>query len=357
MKLFECTHCNNTVHFDNAYCLSCARRLGYHASTFNMVTLVGGPETWHVHNHPGRSYRFCENASHDACNWLVPVDEPHSLCAACRHNLTIPDLHKPENVWQWQKMEMAKKYLFYSLMRWNLPLQTKAEAPETGLSFHFISDTIAPDGSFVKVMTGHDSGTITINLAEADDATREQRRTSMLEPYRTLIGHFRHEIGHYYWDRLVLDGNRLEECRALFGDDRLDYNEALERHYNQGPPENWRDNFISAYATMHPWEDFAETWAHYIHMVDTLETARAYGLSIKQDVSLAAPLEVELDFNPYRAHSIDELVLSWMPLTVAVNAINRSLGQPDLYPFVLSQPVIQKLGFVHRLIHENRLGR
>jgi hypothetical protein len=91
-----------------------------------------------------------------------------------------------------------------------------------------------------------------------------------------LLGHFRHEVGHYFWDRLVAtDPHQLEEFRVLFGDDRQDYGEALKRHYDEGAPANWQDTYISMYATMHPWEDFAETWAHYLHIVDTLETAGA----------------------------------------------------------------------------------
>src|SRR5690606_37751331 len=190
--------------------------------------------------------RLCANAEHNACNWLAPEGE--ELCLACRHNLTIPDLTSAENRRNWQRIEDAKRHLFYSILRWRLPAPTRAEDPEGGLAFEFLSDVVRPDGTIEPVLTGHASGLITINIAEGDDVERERRRTAMDEPYRTLLGHFRHEIGHYYWDRLVRDGNRLEGFRALFGDERADYAAALKRHHEEGPPADWRDHHISAYA-------------------------------------------------------------------------------------------------------------
>ena len=180
----------------------------------------------------------------------------------------------------WRKLEAAKHRLFYTLLRLNLPIETRNENPE-GLAFDFLADQPAQSGP--KVMTGHDNGLITIALAEADDAERERRRTAMGEPYRTLLGHFRHEVGHYYWDRLVRDEGRLDPCRAVFGDDSQDYEQALQRHYAEGAPANWQENFVSAYATTHPWEDFAETWAHYLHIVDTLEMAGAFGVQRRSE--------------------------------------------------------------------------
>ncbi len=200
-----------------------------------------------------------------------------------------------------------------------------------------------PDGSAKNHLTGHANGLVTINIAEGDDAERERRRASMGEPYRTLVGHFRHEVGHYYWDRLVAtDPARLEAFRALFGDDREDYGEALKRHYDQGAPADWAENFISTYATAHAWEDFAETFAHYVHMVDGLETAAAFGAAIGTGEAVA---------DPYHADDPQRLVTAWVPTTVAINAINRSMGQPDLYPFVLSPAVSEKLAFIHAMIH------
>ncbi|HUG63561.1 MAG TPA: putative zinc-binding metallopeptidase, partial [Methylomirabilota bacterium] len=244
-------------------------------------------------------------------------------------------------------------HLFYSLTRWRLPTPTRQEDPEAGLAFDFLADTQKPDGSVESVLTGHETGIITINIAEADDAERERRRATMGEPFRTLLGHFRHEIGHYYWDRLVAqDDGALTGFRALFGDERRDYAEALQAHYASGAAMGWRDSYVSAYATAHPWEDFAETFAHYVHMVDGLETARSFGIAVRPRVRKSDTLETEVEFDPYRAGSATELVDAWIPFTVAVNAVNRSIGQPDLYPFVLSGPAKDKLAFVHDLIHD-----
>ena len=201
-------------------------------------------------------------------------------------------------------------------------------------------------------MTGHDDGRITIALAEADDAEREKRRKSMHEPYRTLLGHFRHEIGHYYWDRLVRDAPALGPCRAIFGDDREDYTAALQRHYRDGAPPQWRNRYVSAYATTHPWEDFAETFAHYLHILDTLETAESFGVATHpRGIAEADQLSTEVNFAPDKAVSIAPLVKAWLPLTFALNSLNRSMGMGDLYPFVLTPTIIEKLGFIHDLVH------
>ncbi len=174
----------------------------------------------------------------------------------------------------------------------------------------------------------------------------------MAEPYRTLLGHLRHEIGHYFWDRLVRDEGRQESFRVLFGDETQDYDAALQRHHANGAPVNWVNAYISAYATCHPFEDFAETWAHYMHIVDTLETANAFGLSVRPKDAEDDHLRIDVVFDPYRDGAIEDLVGAWTPVTVALNCLNRSLGQPDVYPFVLSKPVIEKLGFIHDLTRE-----
>jgi hypothetical protein len=216
--------------------------------------------------------RFCANADYDVCNWLTDAKGQERLCVACRHNDTIPDISQPSRLTPWRDIEFAKHRLFYSLFRWKLPLKTRAEDPSHGLAFEFLADPPQPSGP--KVMTGHDDGVVTIALAEADSTEMEKRRAELAEPYRSLLGHFRHEVGHHYWDVLVRDGGRLEQCHAAFGDDSLAYEEALKRHYQHGPPADWPERFVSAYATSHPWEDFAETWAHYLHIVDTRNRER-----------------------------------------------------------------------------------
>jgi hypothetical protein len=287
------------------------------------------------------------------CNWLVPAGSADRYCVACRHNRTVPDLSRPQQVGEWWRLEQAKHRLFYSILRLGLPHPTKAEDAARGLAFDFLAD---PPGDGPKVMTGHDNGLITISLVEADDAEREKRRRAMGEPYRTLLGHFRHEVGHYYWDRLVRDGGRLDECRALFGDDREDYGDALKRHYAEGPPADWRERFVSAYATTHPWEDFAETWAHYLHVVDTLETAGALRLRVDARAAPEGSVAADVDFDAYEVADFGRIAAAWFPVALAVNSLNRSMGQPDLYPFVLAPAVVEKLAFVHRLVGAGREG-
>ncbi|CAO3430907.1 zinc-binding metallopeptidase family protein [Azospirillum endophyticum] len=353
MKLFECQNCHQPLYFENTLCERCGHRLGYlpDAGTLSAIDPTDHDGVWSALATTEPLYKFCANAELDACNWMLPAGSPDTHCAACRHNHVIPDLSDTENLTRWRKLELAKHHLFYTLTNLKLPLQTRIENPEEGLAFDFLSDTVAPDGTVTPVLTGHANGLITINVAEADDAEREKRRTEMGEPYRTLLGHFRHESGHYIWDRLVRDDPALlERFRALFGDERQDYGEALKRHYANGAPPDWQANFVSTYATAHPWEDFAETWAHYLHIVDTLETARAFGLKIRPRITEGAELEAEVDFNPHKASRIEDLIDPWLPLTYAVNSLNRSMGQPDLYPFILSASVIEKLGFMNGMV-------
>ncbi len=358
MKLFECQNCGQLLHFENVRCESCGLRLGYLPSR-ETVTALKESRTqghWKALAEPRARYRFCANADHDTCNWLVRADKPELYCEACRHNRTIPDLSVADNLARWRKVEIAKHRLFYSLLKLHLPLATKNDDPD-GLAFDFLSaDAPSPHNPNTPVMTGHANGLITINLAEADDAEREKMRSDMGEPYRTLLGHFRHEIAHYYWDRLIANGPAIEEFRRVFGDERADYSAALQQHYNNGPPGNWPENYVSSYASAHPWEDFAETWAHYFHMIDTLETARGFGLSVRPRVSKSADHAVTVDFDPHNTE-MARIIDAWLPLTVAMNAINRSMGQPDLYPFVLSPAVIVKLTFVHERVHAQKWRR
>ena len=248
-------------------------------------------------------------------------------CVACRHNRMIPYLGAPDNFVRWRKIEIAKHRLMYTLLRLRLPLATRAETPD-GLVFDFLA---AGD---IPVMTGHADGAITINITEADDAERERIRGRTGEPHRTLLGHFRHESGHYYWDRLVRsDSSKLDAFRSIFGDERQDYASALQKHYRLGRLTNWPDRFVTAYASAHPWEDFAESWAHYLHIVDTLETASTFGLAMHPRHPQTDQLSVAIDFDP-RCADFARLVDAWLPLTFAINSINRSMGLPDLYPFL-----------------------
>lgn len=354
MRLYDCDHCGQTIHFDNRSCVNCGHRLAFVPEHLAMHALVQdeGEETWHLVARPDYKVRHCANAAMDICNWTISADDPHPFCPACRHNRLVPDASTEVGLSQWRRISQAQRHLFYSLLRWNLPHTNRDEDPQGGLVFDFLIDAVQPDGTVVPAMTGHEDGLIAIRAAEADDATREQVRVSMNEPYRTMLGHFRHETGHYVWDKLVRDGGRLEEFRAIFGDETVDYGAALQRNYEQGPPPGWQDFYISTYASTHPWEDFAECFAHYLHIVDTLETARAYGMVIEPRGH--AEMAAEVAFNPYAARDAEQLVSAWVPFSMALNSIHRSMGQPDLYPFVLSQAVMVKLEYIHRLIRSRR---
>lgn len=350
MKIFECQKCGQLLHFENTRCESCGSQLGYLRARETLSVVEPEGDVWRALAEPDKRYRFCANAEFGVCNWMVDDTQPSPFCAACRHNQTVPDLSVSDNVTRWRKLEFAKHRLIYTLLKLRLPLATKAEDPD-GLAFDFLGpEATSPDGSVAPVMTGHTNGLITINLAEADDPERERIRTEMAEPYRTLLGHFRHEVGHYYWDRLIADSNDLEKFRANFGDERRDYAEALKQNYENGPPANWQETFVSTYASCHPWEDFAETWAHYFHMVDTVETARAFGLSVRPRVANGGELTAKFDFDPHKG-AIEPIIDAWVSLTVASNALNRSMGLPDLYPFVLAPAIVTKLTFIHDCIH------
>ncbi|MBR0641325.1 zinc-binding metallopeptidase family protein [Plastoroseomonas hellenica] len=352
MQLFKCQNCAQVLYFENTRCERCACALGYLPERGTLSAVAPDGETWRAMADPGASYRFCVNWEKRACNWMVEAGTIECLCLACRHNRVIPDLSDPERLALWRKVEEAKRRLFYSLLKLRLPTPSPDSGDAEPLVFDILADP--PDRSAPKVMTGHDNGVITFSLTEAGDAERERVRTAMGEPYRTLLGHFRHEVGHYYWDRLIRDRGRLDEFRHLFGEERADYGEALQRHHQTGPTADWQDRFVSAYATMHPWEDWAESWAHYLHIVDTLEMAGAFGVRISPEVAEAPAMETEVDFDPHRARGFQTLIDAWLPLTYAVNCLNRSMGQPDLYPFVLPPAAIAKLEYIHTVVREQR---
>ncbi|MCQ9155394.1 zinc-binding metallopeptidase family protein [Acidomonas methanolica] len=350
MRLFSCPSCGLTVFFENRHCTRCGMRLGYAAGEDRVVALVEGEGSVCTDVERGAQYRFCANAAYDACNWVVPAESAARFCLACRHNRTVPPLDDPANLARWQVLEEAKHRLIYTLLRLGLPMADRREKPLDGLVFDFLADS--PDGE--RVMTGHADGVVTIALREADDVERERMRVGMGEYYRTVLGHFRHETGHYFWDVLVRDGGVLEEFRTLFGDERAEYGAALRRHYEIGPPSDWQERHVSAYATMHPWEDFAESWAHYLHMVDTLETGASYGLSTAPHVVEPQALSAVLDFDPFGGAPFEELSEAWLAMTSLLNSLNRAMGVREVYPFVLTAPVLGKMAFIHRLVGMNR---
>jgi hypothetical protein len=364
VKIFSCSACEQVLFFENVSCTRCGRVLAYLPEHSILSALERAPdqaadtpasEATFVALAPaakGARYRLCRNYTlHAACSWAVPAASSDAFCRACAFDQVIPELADPVAHEAWQHIERAKRRLLYTLFELGLPLETKA-ASARGLAFAFKQDAAGE-----KVFTGHSDGLVTLNIAEADDPFREKLRLQLGETYRTLLGHFRHEIGHYYWWRLV-DGSRFEAaCRDLFGDERTDYAAALQRHYDQGPPADWPERFVSAYASMHPSEDWAETWAHYLHMVDTLETARSYGLVLRPRPVGGGAAELgdvrarRLDFDDF-----DDLIGAWVPLTVALNSLNRSMGLADAYPFVLTRQAITKLRFVHDVIEAVKAG-
>src|SRR5450432_2656837 len=357
MKIFSCSACKHVAFFENSQCIRCGHTLAYlpdrsvlsalEQDTSNEPPPVDGHIRYVALDPAAKNarYRLCQNyASYAVCNWAIPEHDPNVFCPSCRLNELIPDLSDPTAIDSWRGLEVAKRQLVYTLLALGLPLESKGDQPQTGLGFAFKHD--GPNGE--RVLTGHCDGLVTINVAEADPSARESIRTRLGERYRTLLGHFRHESGHYYWDRLLKGSALLAGFRQEFGNEEEDYEEALKRHYS-APHKDWSEGFVSAYATMHPWEDWAETWAHYLHMVDTLETAQSYGLALRpQPIGGASSEHV----STRRVHfdDFDDLIAAWVPLTVALNSLNRSMGFPDLYPFVLADRVVSKLRFVHRAI-------
>jgi hypothetical protein len=354
MKVFRCDHCRQLLFFENVRCVKCDHTLAYLSDLGVVGSLDAAGEAWTspLPRAKGNTYRLCQNYTrHNVCNWAVAADDPNPLCRCCRLTTVIPDLSVPGNREAWYKTEVAKRRLVYTLLALGLPVTDRETDPEQGLDFRFLADPKDPTAS--PVLTGHAGGVITLNIAEADDAERERRRVQLGEPYRTLLGHFRHEIGHYFWDVLVRDSKHLDGFRTLFGDERADYGEALKRHHAAGPPADWQQRFVSAYASAHPWEDWAETWAHYLHMTDTLETAADCGVQLRPDrrgdptvKHIADPVEKDQKF--------EDLMDDWFPLTYLLNNLNRGLGLPDGYPFVLSTPATDKLRFAHEVVRASR---
>jgi hypothetical protein len=358
-RSYRC-RCGQPVFFRNSSCLACGADLGYEVELGEVRSLqraaVG--ELWHLDgiDDPVHAYRRCANfATVAGCNWLVEAADPQPLCRSCRLNRTIPDLTDPDNPRYWRAIENAKRRLVSQLLGLGLPVKSKdGEDPAHGVAFDLLRSP--PQGP--RVLTGHASGLITLNVEEADDAKREKIRHDLHEPYRTLLGHFRHEIGHYYWDRLIAGTRWQEDFRGLFGDERADYAAALKANYDNDPPADWATRHISAYASTHPWEDWAETWAHYLHVVDSLDTALGFGLTGDA---------IEIDVEPYTRDDLyapDDadaartlsLLNGWLALTTVLNELARSLGQPDFYPFVLSRPVIRKLHFIDLVVKDARRG-
>lgn len=334
MRSFTCS-CQRALYFDSTVCLNCKSETGMCPNCRAVTPLLRQkPDGLKCGNEAcGAMVHRCSNFGEIGCNRMVIcVDGPHGLhCDHCLLTTIVPNVSIGGNREKWMKLERAKQRVLYVLDLLGLPFRNDDLRGMPSVSFEFKADADEP------VQTGHENGVITINIREADDVEREKARASFNEPQRTLVGHFRHELGHYYWDRLV-HGQLEEDFRALFGDERSpNYSEAIERYYANGPLPNWQNNFISAYATMHPWEDFAETFGAYLDMVTILDTGRHWGL-------------VECDFK-----EVNSMVSLYQRLGIIANELNRDMGLVDLVPEVFAPRIIEKMKFLHSLA-SNALG-
>ncbi len=378
MRVFRCNRCGNALYFENWRCLRCGSLLAFLPDRMDLCAIEPAPgqdpqdpSAWWRLNPAAAStapagglWRLCvHHTQTQSCNFGIPAHDPNPLCVSCRQTRVLPDLSQPGNLGRWYRIEVAKRRLFFTLAQLGLVEGDPAAGRDQGPHYRFLADT--PDQ---PVLTGHAEGVITLNIAEADDDERERRRLTLHEPYRTLLGHLRHESGHYYWDALLRDAPALAGFRALFGDERADYGQALQAHYARGGAiPDWQATHVSAYATAHPWEDWAETWAHYLHMVDLVETAASFETQLNLPGTGSVPGATDgsaLGAPAAQAHprpqgagtanDFDTLAARWVPLTLLVNSLNRSLGQDDAYPFALSPGALGKLRFVHALVADRR---
>ncbi len=349
MRAFSCPVCNGFVAFESHRCPACQARLGFHLPSQAMVVIDGATTTI-----DGRPWLPCTQSSTLNCNWLAPEDQDGYARGRCAAHALIRNEPDPGDTLAREKLvptAEALRRLVYQLADLHLPIDPWWRRAG-GLAF----DLLSSHSTGEKVVIGHADGVITIDVVETLDAYREQLRVRLGEPYRTMLGHFRHEVGHYYQNILVESGpgaeKYLTECRRLFGDERAGYADAIDRHYRLGAPEGWQSSFISEYATMHPWEDFAECFAHYLHITDTIDTAREAGMVLHADrVRFAAPRDVA-PLESYDDAPIERLLYDWRWMSLFFNRINTSMGKPALYPFDIPPPVIAKLGFVHTVVRD-----
>ncbi|HEY4235603.1 MAG TPA: putative zinc-binding metallopeptidase [Lacipirellulaceae bacterium] len=334
MNTYQCI-CNNRLFFNNTVCVSCAREVAWCEACRTVAAIEPQNGGYHCLNpNCGATVVKCRNYSDEqVCNRVLvpsPLSAEEGLCKACRLNDVIPDLAVAGNRERWAKLELAKRRLLYQLDELDLKYAPEDVGDEQPLVFDFKAGT--PEAT---VLTGHADGRITINIDEADSVERERVRKQMHEPHRTLIGHMRHEVGHYYWMTLVA-GKCEDQCNAVFGDYRNPpYTEALQKYYETGPATDWQAHFVSAYATAHPWEDFAETWGFYCDMWAVLTT-------MSHHLPGRAP-------DP-RAFSIEALASTYQQLGIFFNEVNRTMGLKDLVPEVITPEVIKKLAFVDSLV-------
>ncbi len=335
MHPFQCPQCRGTVFFENDLCTRCGSLLGVVPGTASMAGWASGEAPPMPH---------CANRDTEArCNWMCDAGDDLPLCRSCRLTQVLPPLDTPGNGARWRTIEQAKRRLVYNLLGLGLGPEPKTGPDDLqGLAFHLL----ARQAGGQPVKTGHKNGSITLDVAEADDDHREAERVRLNEPTRTLLGHLRHETAHYLQWRWITGTPAEETCRAAFGDERSNYAQALARHYADGPPPDWPQQFVSAYASAHPWEDWAETCAHYLLMLDAVQTAGAWGLQLTGHLDVAAQ-PIDLGDAP---QARDLVLQHWLPVAQFLTAMNRSLGQRDSYPFLLPPAVLHKLEVVQDLL-------
>lgn len=336
MKYYNCPNCSARLSFEALSCWNCETEVGYVLNNDGMMSMRDLPAA-----------ARCANRALLSCNWIIDpaITVSSALCPCCRYTRTIPPQQDSANRVAWKKLEQAKRLLLYSLNSLGLSPPDRVEQPSTGLAFDFL--TQLPDQP--SVLTAHNSGVITINISEADDARREQRRELLNEPYRTVLGHLRHEVGHFYWCQLIAHSDYLEQYRLHFGDERQDYDSALQSYYKNAETKvGWSSQFVTRYASSHPWEDWAETWAHYLNIHDALETAAAWYVSVR-DISLAQQKNIFTSNNKFR----QQLTSAWPQLCEYLNAVFRSTGVNGEYPPHLTDTVIAKLTFIHQVVAES----
>ncbi len=326
MQAFRCRVCDAKLFFENSVCVSCGTALGYAQAERAIVPV---DDAGRYVDPDGLVWHVCRNLNLSGCTWLARLEG--GACFSCALTRVRPNDADLDGLANFVPAERAKRHLLYELDRLGLEVRGKDDDPAGGLAFDLLSSTDE------QVTIGHVDGVITIDLAEGDDAHREKVREQLDEPYRTMLGHFRHEVGHYFQWQLVVTDAETARFRELFGDERADYQAAIDRHYAEGAPADWKTSYISTYATMHPHEDFAETWAHLLHIYDTVDSAVSHGLIDADRVAGAADV---------RALVQDV----WIPLSTALNVINRSMGKDDLYPFAIPTPVLDKLAFAASLL-------
>jgi hypothetical protein len=339
VRAFRCPNCGQAAAFEVQQCPTCGETVGYHYPSRQMVCAPS--QTVTVNGHGWVRCAYWERG----CNWLTAGDAESGRCYADSFVREGPAPDDTEAMAELDSTLKALRRLIFELMDLGLPIHQYYADPH-GLAFDLLSSKTLGR----PVVTGHDNGVITIDLAESLELYRERLRIKLREPYRTMLGHFRHEVGHYYEMLLVQNTPLIDDARAMFGDDRQDYQAALQRHYQGDAPANWQHDFISEYATAHPWEDFAETWAHYLHITGTLATIADSGLVVEAD-----RVKWDLSYNvdareSYADGTIEDIMADWLVLSGVLNRVNNAMGRDDLYPFTIFPHVVTKLGFIHRVV-------